>query len=53
MVRDSDNNIEGFKRLLKIYISVETDFDTGNEISVFHSFSPSARRPRILAFRAF
>ena len=35
-----------------VKISVETDFDPGNAISVFHSFSPSARRPRIFAFRA-
>ena len=36
-----------------VLISVETDFDPRNEISVFHTFLPSTRRPRIRAFRAF
>ena len=36
-----------------VLISVETDCDPGNEISVFHSFSPLAQRPWIWAFRAF
>ena len=36
-----------------VLISFETDFVPGDEISVFHSCSPLARRPQILAFRAF
>ena len=36
-----------------VLISGETDFNPRNEISVFHSFSRSVRRPRIRAFRAF
>ena len=40
-------------RCNNVLIGIETDFDPGNEISVFLSFSPSARRPRILAFQAF
>ena len=40
-------------RCNNVLISVETGFDPENEISVFHSFLPLARRPRIWAFQAF
>ena len=40
-------------RCNNVLISVETDFNPRIEISVFHSLSPLARRPRIGAFRAF
>ena len=40
-------------RCTNVLISVEADFDPGNEISEFNSFSHLARRPRIRAFRAF
>ena len=40
-------------RCNNVLISVETEFNPRNEISVFHSLSPSVRRPRIRAFQAF
>ena len=48
-----DGNVLIVVTVIIFFISIETDFDPGNEISVFHSFLPSARRPRIWAFRAF
>ena len=45
--------VKNMVKMPEILISVETDFNPRNEISVFHSFSPLARRPGIGAFRAF